>query len=260
MVHVRKIKIQNQTNDFWIVVGNDYLPVREIDLYLRYLLATGKSPNTIRSYAYHLKEFWDFLGAENKSFADIGLVEMSQFINWLKHGYASNIISIAVSTSLRSDRTINTIVTAVISFYEYISKIDSINSPNVFSSSRFRGKSYKPFLHHISKGEAIKKNILKIKEPKTIPKTLTKDQIKVLIENSGNKRDKFLICLLYETGMRIGEALGLRHEDIQSWDKVINITPRRDNINKARVKGYGHRKVDISSDLIHLYSACQKTP
>jgi integrase len=29
------------------------------------------------------------------------------------------------------------------------------------------------------------------------------------------------ISLLYETGMRVGQALGLRHADIHSWDNVL---------------------------------------
>ncbi|QQA60957.1 site-specific integrase [Aeromonas caviae] len=47
----------------WLVLGRDFLPVPQIDSYLRYLHSVGKSPNTIRSYAYHLKEFWLFLTA-----------------------------------------------------------------------------------------------------------------------------------------------------------------------------------------------------
>nr|WP_223823280.1 tyrosine-type recombinase/integrase [Candidatus Enterovibrio luxaltus] len=64
---------------------------------------------------------------------------------------------------------------------------------------------------------------------------LTPEHVKALVAASGNKRNKFLICLLYETGMRIGETLGLRHADIHSWDKVIQVIPRR-NENRASAK------------------------
>ena len=50
-------------------------------------------------------------------------------------------------------------------------------------------------------------------------------------------RDKFLICLLYETGMRIGEALGLRHEDmITGGKKEIYVKRRLDNYNNTIAK------------------------
>ena len=76
---VQKIRINNQTEDFWIVTGDDHLAIPSIDLYLRYLSSIRKSPNTIRSYAYHLKEFWLFLSLKNYSWNEIGLIEMSEF-------------------------------------------------------------------------------------------------------------------------------------------------------------------------------------
>ena len=253
-MQVKKIKINNQSQDFWIVIGSDYFPIEQISLYLKYLHSTGKSPNTIRAYAYHLKEFWLFLDNSQLEWDDIGLVEMSQFINWLKIGHTGNVIPFSKTTSLRSEKTINTIVTAVSSFYDYHSRLDQTKPLQIYKTDSFRGKSYKSFLHHISKQEANKRNILKIKEPKRNPKTLTTEQIKTIVAASGNRRDKFLICLLYETGMRIGEALGLRHEDIRSWDKVIQVIPRSGNENKARAKSDEQRNFDISSELIQLYT------
>ena len=115
---VQKIRINNQTEDFWIVTGDDHLAIPSIDLYLRYLSSIRKSPNTIRSYAYHLKEFWLFLSLKNYSWNEIGLIEMSEFINFLKLGTVdtSNIIPFSSKVSLRSEKTINTIVTAITAF------------------------------------------------------------------------------------------------------------------------------------------------
>ncbi len=49
-------------------------------------------------------------------------------------------------------------------------------------------------------------------------------------------RDRFLLALLAETGMRVGQALGLRHADFVSRDRVVWIVPRTDNVNGARAK------------------------
>ncbi|KZL89705.1 hypothetical protein CLMAG_52050 [Clostridium magnum DSM 2767] len=43
-------------------------------------------------------------------------------------------------------------------------------------------------------------NILKLKVPKSKPKTLSKDEIEMLVRACSNLRDKFLLSLLYETG------------------------------------------------------------
>ena len=37
-----------------------------------------------------------------------------------------------------------------------------------------------------------------------------------LIDGCDRLRDKFLLTLLRSTGLRIGEALGLRHEDVDA--------------------------------------------
>lgn len=58
----------------------------------------------------------------------------------------------------------------------------------------------------------------------------------VLINACGNSRDKFLFALLYETGMRIGQALALWHLDIKSWDNEIHLIFRVHNANLARSK------------------------
>jgi integrase len=34
-------------------------------------------------------------------------------------------------------------------------------------------------------------------------------------------RDRFLVYLMYETGMRIGQVLGLRHADIRYWEDTV---------------------------------------
>lgn len=253
---VQKIRINNQTEDFWIVIGDDHLAIPSIDLYLRYLSSVRKSPNTIRSYAYHLKEFWLFLSLKNYSWNQIGLIELSEFINFLKLGTidASNIIPFSSSVSLRSEKTINTIITAITAFYDYHSKLDSTLVLNDKRSTKSNSKNYKPFLHHISKASSTKHSILKIKEPKRIPKTLTFEQVQKILDSCSNRRDKLIVALLYETGMRIGECLGLRHEDIKSWDSEIHIVHRNNNTNNARAKSQETRVIDVSDELIRRYT------
>lgn len=55
--------------------------------------------------------------------------------------------------------------------------------------------------------------------------------------------------------MRIGEALGLRHEDIDSvgGKNEIRIVPRDDNYNDARNKSKTERIIQVSGDIMRLY-------
>src|SRR6266702_2957398 len=61
---------------------------------------------------------------------------------------------------------------------------------------------------------APEKNILKQHEAKRQgPKTLTKEQIQQLLDACLNQRDRLLVRLLYESAIRVGEALSLT----KSW-------------------------------------------
>ncbi len=58
--------------------------------------------------------------------------------------------------------------------------------------------------------------------------------------------------MLYDSGCRAGEALGLRHEDIAAAEQEITIVPRG-NANGARAKS-GGRTVPVGPELIRLYA------
>ena len=68
---------------------------------------------------------------------------------------------------------------------------------------------YKSFLHHINKDKPSIRNVLKLKEPRKKLKILTKEQVQQVLNATTNIRDTFLIQLLFETGLRIGEVLSL---------------------------------------------------
>ena len=54
-----------------IVVGDDHLPIDPIYRFLAYLDDVERSPNTIRSYAHHLKLFWDYLGCAKLAWTEV---------------------------------------------------------------------------------------------------------------------------------------------------------------------------------------------
>ena len=67
-------------------------------------------------------------------------------------------------------------------------------------------------------------------------------------------RDRFLFALLAETGMRVGQALGLRHSDFVSRRREVTIVPRADNANGARTKTQSAVTLPVSAPLVRLYS------
>jgi integrase len=115
-------------------------------------------------------------------------------------------------------------------------------------------RKFKGFLYHLDKNKAIKIKKIKVKTIDRSPKTLSEKQVLKIIENCNNLRDKLLVSLVYETGLRIGQALGLRHQDIHSWDNEIHMVFRDNNENGVRSKSAEDNIIHVSEDLMALYT------
>src|SRR3989344_1099046 len=62
-----------------------------------------------------------------------------------------------------------------------------------------------------------------IKRPKKerkIPIVLTKEEVRLLIDSTDNKKSKLIITLLYATGMRVSEIVNLKINDLSFKEKV----------------------------------------
>lgn len=65
-------------------------------------------------------------------------------------------------------------------------------------------------------------------------------------------RDRLLFALLGLVGLRIGQALGLRHEDLRPWARGLELVSRVDNVNGARGKG-SRGTVPVLPEILQLY-------
>jgi len=250
---VQRVYLSERDNTTWLVLGDDYLPIAPIQDYLTYLENLERSPHTIRSYAHHLRLYWQYLQESNVDWTTVGLSDLAEFVAWLR--YPQNGVStMQEQESKRSESTINAILTAVVMLDDYHARVGTVEDLELHRHQTSTSRRYKGFLHHINKGKPIRTRLVKLKVPKRIPKTLTHDQVAQLLAACQRVRDKFLVSLLYETGMRIGQALGLRHEDIHSWDNVIRVEPRKGNMNGARAKTLESYCIPVSTELMALYT------
>jgi integrase/recombinase XerD len=82
---------------------------------------------------------------------------------------------------------------------------------------------------------------------------LTTAETQAILDACDRLRDRFLFALLHDSGVRIGEALGLRHEDIAAAECEVTAAPRS-NANGARSKSRQPRTIPVSAALIRLYA------
>jgi integrase len=111
--------------------------------------------------------------------------------------------------------------------------------------------AYKPFLHGIANARP-RGRVGRLTDVERLPEVLSVEQVQAILDVQRRLRNRFLFALLFETGMRVGQALGLRHEDVVSWERRIEIRPREDNANGARGKR-GRGSVPVSAELMRLH-------
>jgi integrase/recombinase XerD len=70
---------------------------------------------------------------------------------------------------------------------------------------------------------SVLKRGIRLKLPETLPRAIHPADIRKLISVIDNVRDRALILLLLRTGIRIGEALGLRLNDLDVQDRKVHL-------------------------------------
>ena len=225
--------------------------------YLKYLHAIGRARNTLRAYAHSLSLYFTYLAQEHIDYACVTLDNLAGFVLWLKNPYRSlKVLPVQPVTQARTNTTINLCITAVAGFYDYLWRRDELAADLNEQTRSYlpaRTRSYKRFLHHITKSQLVEKNLLKQQVPRQQkPKTLTTMQIETLISACENLRDKLLLRLLYESSLRIGECLALWIEDLDIERCQIAVRDRGQLANGAEIKTPAScRRVDVSRDLIN---------
>ena len=170
----------------------------------------GLSSNSISAYRRDLAKFSDFLDKEKLDFERLSEDEIISFEVWLKG------LGMAVTS-------INRNISALKSFYKYLAQEFSTNNP-------------------VSA-------VLSSKVPRRLPKALTIKEITSLIDSTKREgdpislRDHAIIELLYGTGARVSEIVGIDINDFAQSDIDGNpITTL-----KLRGKGSKERIVPLGS-------------
>ncbi|MGH3848103.1 MAG: tyrosine-type recombinase/integrase [Pseudonocardiaceae bacterium] len=237
------------------VVGADFEPIEPIESYLAHLVALERSPNTVRAYATSLKLFFEFLVGRGLAWEDVRLDEVGRFLSWLRSP-AEGVILLDATAARRSAATVNRHLAAVFGLYDFQLRRGVAVATELVSWRRGgRGSSYKPFLDQVGgRSRRVARRPVRLKVPRHLPETLSAEEITALLDACEHLRDRFLLALLAETGMRVGQALGLRHGDFVSRQATVRIVPRPDNTNGARAKCRDTVAIPVSAGLVRLYS------
>lgn len=259
-MRVEQISVGNRKA--YLLIGTDGLPVEPVAKYMKYLHNRESSSNTLQTYCTALKFYFTYLEQIGIDYQNVNFEKLSNFIAWLRNPYENNKVTPHKKVKpKRSERTVNNYLTVVTSFYDYLYRNELIDSDIVEKLMKKMfvgagGNGYKGFLHHVNEGKPVNKNILKLDEPREKIKVFSKEQVNEIYQSTTNIRDKFLVRLLFESGLRIGEVLSLFLEDFQFEAKQrkhkLQLTDRGELPNGGKLKT-GERRLDISQGLMDLY-------
>ncbi|REE81231.1 site-specific recombinase XerD [Paenibacillus taihuensis] len=234
----------------YVVIDDDYNIIEEITCFLDYLETKGRSENTIETYSHCLAKYFEWLNSENLKFYEVNKRKM---ISWVKYLKSDDKNMAAV--------TVNKHLAAVGSFYNYYEGIGGFISENPLKTKVERESNY--FTHTVLRKELdigfFRQKVTK----KTNNLRLFPNQVETLyntideLEMSDDlkMRGKLLFRILYETGCRIGEVLGLRlmdytEPDLGSKIGCIKVQKRDPLYHKDHKIKTLEREIPVSMDLI----------
>jgi len=253
------VKFKNEEGNTRYYVADDTgIPVEPILKFIRFKDNTNYARNTLKMYCHHLKSYLEFLQQRGKDFREVTIDDLSLFVNWLQNPYQSlKVIPVGKVELTRSPKTVNIIVNTVLLFYDYALRHEEYSGSISERLKRYitvRGGNFKGFLYGIANEKKRYGNILKLKEKQYRPKTLTREEISTFSSLCSNGRDRFILILLYETGMRIGEVLSLWVEDFDINDLHIDLKDRGSLENQAEIKTVSSpRRIDISQGMADMF-------
>ena len=216
-----------------------------------------QSRKTIKKTALVLSWYLNYVEERGLTFEKVFTLSYSAqqehfvgFLHWIKAGRHTE------SFSSTDNISANCYLRIVFGFYEFII-IEYENFPDL------KVLDDATVGYTTTAGIRFKKNVKSFKGylPKKTTKasSISEADIKILINACTSKRNKLLLLLLMETGMRIGELLGVRYTtDIDYDNRKIFVRYRSDNENGALAKYAEERGLLMSPQtftLLQIYLA-----
>lgn len=234
-------------------------PVQVVLNYLKFRDNQGLARNTLRLNCYQLQSYFTYLSEAGTSYDQISIDDLAEFMAWLRNPLIlTNLVQFSFEPA-HKEQTINETIDTVINFYEYLARSGEFENRLSEKLVKFvmnPGRHYKGFLYGIADNRPVKSNVLRMPVPQREIRRISKEDTISLLDACTNIRDYFLLYLLFETGMRIGEALSLWLEDFGIDDLTISITDRGELENLAEIKTvHSPRKIDCTQTLADLFVA-----
>jgi integrase len=211
--------------------------------FLRHLAARGCSPNTLLAYAYDLRHLWAFLASQDLAWDALrprhalGLLE---YLRALPSRRPRQRLALTLATrdaagsaTQLAPTTVNRMLAAISSFYEYALLAGRLDAGNPIERrpdpalARVADR-HRPFMGPASRQQPVRRSV-RVKTVQRVPRPLDDAQVQALLGQLRCFRDRALVLLMLQGGLRPGEALGLHLEDVAYGRRRVVVRHRVDH-------------------------------
>ena len=192
----------------YYLANDDGTPVEPVLQYLKFRDNGGAARNTLRLACIFLKHYFTYLEKRGLRWQAVTIDDLADFLAWLKYPrIEEKVIPLNLEPKYRAE-TINAILDTVLAFYHYEylrGGLDNNVSEKLVTFIKNPHGAYRSFLDGIADRKREKRYLLRLPAPKRVIRTVAKEDVEAVMKSCANVRDYFLMYLLFETGMRIGD-------------------------------------------------------
>lgn len=260
--------ISGDGGTFWVVVNDSFELHGEASGYLAGLRNGGRSWNTGKTYSGRIALYLSYCREFGVDWTRPSLAQLHALLRWL--------VDVPLPPAgrrpdaeprYRDEGTANAIVGTIGEFLTWSSLQGWVPATVVSQLVQPRYLRFTPAGFDPGE-EGQRRNIdgRRIKFRVAVPgyEWLTDEEISQIVAVTTHARDRFLVVLLAVTGMRIGEALGLRREDMHFLPNSSSLSckvkgphvhvRRRVNSNGAYAKSIQPRWIPVDDESISLHT------
>jgi integrase/recombinase XerD len=236
---VKSIKLTHSGDSIQYMITDDEIPLYEINRWLE--IVSLNSYKTGQKYAHSLITYFKFLKRNNLTYKDqISKKTVESYIKYLVFGNED----ISQVTGKISMNTVKNKISVLKHFYDWLEDQGDVNINPV----TFGNRIVKPYQNKHLKSKFLYGQIWNFDINQSIAKMIKfqrkHDHIKhysnkekdLLIQSLPTLRDKVIFKISLETGMRIGEILGLHIHHLDLEQGIIMIRRSNNIENEAKVK------------------------
>lgn len=249
---------------YWTVLDGDYRVVEVADRFLRDLrFGADRTESTTKAYAGELALFLSWAAGSRRDL-ERAAGELSRFVLVLRtspierrgRGYGE----------VRSAGRINHILAVVREFYKHAAAHRAVDGSVIAALYEVGDDRFLPAELRGEDG-ALRYRVRprhKLRATRdATPRVAEQEEWEALLEAASSWRDRFLLVLLWFSGLRIGEALGLRRSDLHLMGSAselgcavagphLHVVPRA-NVNGAAAKARRERVVPLAHHVVSYY-------